>query len=230
MRKITALFLLTNCLFLFGIHFSHAQTVPSGQTVYVTDQFEITMRTGPTVQNKIIAMLATGTALHIIREEGDWLLVQSPTGIEGWILKRYVSPETPKSLVIEGLQKKYEAVLKTSKSATDKAGTLERENRELKVTLSQSQDELKKVKQTYDKLAAGSKDYLNLKEKFDTNLNKFNNATAELEQLRKENSELRSNENIRWFMIGAAVVALSWLIGYLMGKIRKRERGSSLYR
>ncbi len=80
MRSIkTVLFLVCNFI-LFGIAFSYAQTV------YVIDEFEVTMRTGPSIENKIIAMLPTGTKLQVIEEEGDWVLVRSPTGREGWVL------------------------------------------------------------------------------------------------------------------------------------------------
>ena len=82
--KKTVLLLVCNFI-IFGIAFSYAQTV------YVIDEFEVTMRTGPSIENKIIVMLPTGTKLQVIEEKGDWVLVRSPIGREGWVLKRYVS-------------------------------------------------------------------------------------------------------------------------------------------
>ena len=92
MRSIKTALFLVSILILLGIAFSYAQTV------YVTDEFEITMRTGPSIENKIIEMLSTGTKLQVVEERGDWILVKSPKNEEGWIFKRYASDETPKKI------------------------------------------------------------------------------------------------------------------------------------
>ncbi len=224
MRSIkTVLFLVCNFI-LFGIYFSYAQTV------YVIDEFEVTMRTGPSIENKIIAMLPTGTKLQVIEEEGDWVLVRSPTGREGWVLKRYASVETPKKIIVEQLKKKYKVALKNLEIETEKALTFEKENKELRVALNTSQEKLEKVKQDYTSLTNESKDFLKLKKEHTKNLANLRKATSGLEQLRKENEELRSSTNIRWFLSGAAVVIVSWLIGYIMGTIKRRSRSHSLYR
>ena len=223
MRSIkTVLFLVCNVI-VFGVAFSYAQTV------YVTDEFEVTMRTGPSSENKIIAMLPTGTKLQIVEEQGDWVLVQSPNGSEGWVLKRYASEETPKKIVIEQLQNKYNVALKNLEIETKKASTFGKENKELHVSLNSSQEKLEKVNKEYTSLIKESKDFLDLKKEHTTNLANYRKATLELEQLRKENEELRSSTNIIWFLSGAAVVIVSWLIGFIMGKIKGRNRRHSLY-
>lgn len=223
MRSIkTVLFLVCNFI-LFWVAFSYAQTV------YVTDEFEVTMRTGPSIENKIIAMLPTGTKLQVIEEKGDWILVQSLNGSEGWIFKRYASVETPKKIVIEQLQNKHMVALKNLEIETEKALTFGKENKELRVALNSSQKKLESVKQDYTSLINESKDFIDLKKEHTKNLTNLRKATSELDQLRKENEELRSSTNIIWFLSGAAVVIVSWLIGFVMGKIKGRSRRHSLY-
>ena len=39
---------------------------------YITDSFEITLRTGPSSQNKVIAMPASGEAVEILNSQDDW--------------------------------------------------------------------------------------------------------------------------------------------------------------
>ena len=223
MRSIKTVLLLVCNFILFGIAFSYAQTV------YVTDEFEVTMRTGPSIENKIIVMLPTGTKLQVIEEKEDWFLVRSSDGREGWVLKRYASGETPKKIIVEQLQKKYKGTLKNLEIETEKASTFETENKQLRVALNTSQEKLEKVKQDYTSLIIESKDFLKLKKEHTQNLANLRKATSELEQLRKENKELRSSTNVIWFLSGAAVVIISWLIGYVMGKIKRRSRSHSLY-
>jgi len=223
MRSIkTALFLV--CIFiLFETAYSHAQTV------YVKDEFEITMRSGASIEHKIIAMLPTGTKLQVVEEKGDWILVKSPTDQEGWILKRYASVETPKKIVIEQLQKKYQEGSNHLGIETEKALKLEKENKDLRSALTSNQREFEKVTNDYTGLMNESKDFLKLKEEHASSLSNLRKARAELMQLTKENEELRSSTNITWLLSGAAVVIVSWLIGFVMAKISRRGRSNSLY-
>jgi len=223
MRSIKIILFLV-CSFIFsGISFAHAQTV------YVTDEFEITLRTGPSIENKIIAMLPTGTRLEIVEERGDWIFVKDLNGREGWIFKRYATAETPKKFLVEQLQKRYQDVLKNLAIQTEKASTFEKEYNELQNDLNTSREQLEKIKRDYTGLINESKDFLQLKDEHATNLAGLRNATAELTRLRKENEDLRQSTNVIWFLSGAAVVIVSWLIGYIMGRIRRRSRSHSLY-
>lgn len=223
MRSIKIILFLVSNFFLFGISFAQAQTV------YVIDEFEITMRTGPSIENKIIAMLPTGTKLEIIEEKEDWILVRGPSGREGWILKRYASAETPRKILVEQLQNRYREALKNLETQTERASTLERENKELRTALNKSQEQLEGVKKNYTALMNESKDFLKLKNEHATNLTDLRKATSELTHLKKENEDLRYSTNIIWFLSGAGVVVVSWAIGYMMGRIRRRSHSHSLY-
>jgi SH3 domain protein len=219
---ISAAFCFVGIVMLFGIAF------PYSQTVYVTDEFEITMRTGGSIEHKVIAMLPSGTKLQVIKEKGDWILAKSPTDKEGWILKRYVSVEMPKKIKLAQLQKKYQEASKQVNMETEKALKVEKENKKLRSALNKIQGKFENVNKAHTNLIQESKDFLTLKKDHTSNVAKLRNATSELKQLRKENKDLRSSNNIKWFLSGAGVMFLSWLIGYLMGKTNKRSRKYSL--
>jgi len=187
------------------------------------------MRTGPSIENKIIAMLSTGTKLMVVEEKGDWILVKTSTDREGWILKRYASVEVSKKILIEQLRNKYQDTSKLLEIETEKALTFEKKNMELRKALNSSEKKFEKVNKDYLKLVDESKDFLDLKKEYTTNLTNLRKATSELTKLRKENEELRTSTNVIWFLSGAAVVIVSWLIGYVMGKIKRRSRSHSLY-
>ena len=218
---VSAAFCFVSTVGLFGIAF------PYPQTVYVTDEFEITMRTGRSIENKVIALLPSGTKLHVIKEQDNWILVKSPTDKEGWILKRYVSVETPKIMLAQ-LQEKYQEASKQLEMETEKALTFEKENKELQGDLTTIQGRFENVNKEYTNLINESKDFLTLKKNHTSSVAKLRNATSELKQLRKENKDLRLSNNIKWFLSGAGVMFVSWLIGYIMGKISRRSRKYSL--
>ena len=53
--------------------------IVSGQTVYITDEFEITLRTGMSTDNNIVKMLRSGEAVQLIEsdEETRYSLVET---------------------------------------------------------------------------------------------------------------------------------------------------------
>ena len=75
-------------------------TLPAGivcaETQYVSDQLIITLREGKGNEYKIIKTLKAGTPLEIIEENERYLKVRTESGSEGWVLKQYVTEETPK--------------------------------------------------------------------------------------------------------------------------------------
>jgi len=48
------------------------------ERAYVTDSFEITFRTGPGTNHKIMRMLSSGQPVEVVREEGEWSLAELP--------------------------------------------------------------------------------------------------------------------------------------------------------
>lgn len=66
------------------------------QDLYVSDYREVMVRTGPSLRNKIIAVLKTGDTVTLIREaEEDYHLVALPDDREGYILKGYLTEQIP---------------------------------------------------------------------------------------------------------------------------------------
>src|SRR5512135_2651730 len=72
---------------------------------YVTDSFEITLRTGPSNENKIIAMLFSGRPLDVLNTQGEWSQVKVLDGDkEGWVMSRYLVTRLPWEVQAKKLQ------------------------------------------------------------------------------------------------------------------------------
>ncbi len=67
----------------------------SAQQVWVSDQFEVMLRTGPSTSNAIERMLRSGTALEVLErdDEAGYSRVRTQAGTEGWVLTRYLMDE-----------------------------------------------------------------------------------------------------------------------------------------
>ncbi len=138
------------------------------ETKYVTDSFKITMRTGPSVQNKIIIMLQSGEHLEVIETQDDWSHVRVPKRqgdeSEGWVMSRYLIDRQP-------WEDQTKSLKKANSQLKDKLARIEKEWRE---TGGREKEASKGLKETsykfhtlqkrYDELKKGSSKYVELKE------------------------------------------------------------------
>ena len=70
-------------------------TTVSAEPAWVSDQFEITLRSGPSTSNAIQLMVDSGTRLEVLERDAEsgYSRVQTQGGTEGWVLTRYLMNE-----------------------------------------------------------------------------------------------------------------------------------------
>jgi SH3 domain protein len=206
-------------------------TRASAETAYITDIFKITLRSGPSTENKIIRMLSSGQAVEVLEAGDDWTHVRV-AGLkdeenEGWVLSRYLITRLPWDKQAASLEKE-NTELREKMGNTEKSykETLHKE-KEVSGELREVSEALKKVRNDYETLKAQSANYLKLKESYETNVTSLENAKKRLQAVTDENAQLRDSEQRRWFITGAAVLLGGFIVGLVLGKRQKRR--SSLY-
>ena len=92
------------------------------ETRYVTDELEVTLRSGQSTRNNIVRMLKSGTALEVLEDSGDtgYSLVRLPSGTEGWVLSRFLVNQPVARDVLPDVQRRYAALVESSKSTSAK--------------------------------------------------------------------------------------------------------------
>lgn len=218
--------------------FTMSVGIVCAETQYVSDQRIITMRTGQGNEYKIIEMLKTGTPLEIIEESEQYLKVRTKSGSEGWVLKQYITRETPKPEIIAGLEKeidrlntKIEQYKKDKESLQDELKTAKSNHnkkiRDLQQNVSssrgnaeQTSKELKEITEKYDALLSSSKDVVYLMKERDSLKASIGELQTKTEQLQKENDKLTHSQMIWWFVAGGGVFFVGWIIG----KISRQKR------
>ena len=179
------------------------------ETVYVKGVMKITMRTGPGVDHKIITMVKSGDSLEIIESNDAWSHVRSSKGREGWVLTRFVTPEVPVVLLVDGLKKK-------NTELSDLLERLKTENAELSGTRAK----LRNLEKSYALLKKESADFLGLEKKYEEATKGFQEQQEHIAALEKS----LGNEDIKWFLSGAGVL----VAGIFLGMSAKKKKRSSL--
>lgn len=200
----------------------------SAMGAYVTDSFQITLRSGPSTSHKILAMLESGQAVRVLQTREGWSEVQVQdgpgAGKRGWVLSRFLINRLPWEKQVQKLQEensRLKANLAGSESEWDR---LQSREKELTESLEKTTQELEALQKKYAELKEGAADYLRLKEEHEKLQQALAESQATLKKLANENETLRFSHNIKWFATGALVLLCGWIIGLLMGRARKKRR------
>ena len=169
-------------------------------TKYVTDEFEIMLRTGQSTQHEIRRQVKSGTPLVVLQESDGYTNVRMPNGVEGWVLSRYLMDQASGRDRLAALEKRHEKLKnKFDQAVAEEKASMEKEIQRLKeiakkpLELQRENDQLKaqlmQEKDRYDKLAT-------------------------------ESEVLKSPMKDRqWFVSGALVVIGSMIFGIILTRI-----------
>lgn len=228
-NKVTA-----QALRLFGLTLFLTVWLPSvsssAATLYVSDTtVEANLRTGVQRENRIIALLRPGTQLTLVQEEDGWAKVTLADGRTGWILKRYLSERPPWRVTAQKLATENEQL--RAQVANIKGGhqDLLQKNKELQKQMDLQQRELGKVRRDYEELKNSSTNYLNLKMAYENLQKGTRQSNAKLDKLEKAYGKLKTSTGIRWFLSGAGILLLGWILGSSVARLRRR-RSSDYYK
>lgn len=194
------------------------------EPIYVSDVQEITMRTGPGVDNKVVQTLRSGARIEKLREEGEWALIRAENGREGWVLKRYLSADIPSKVQFEEYRTRNAELIEKAGRIEAIIGKHEEESRQQARNLAALQAENTRLKQEYDLLSQANANVAELAKRHQ-DLKAANEATRqEAEKLARENQSLRDISDVKWFVAGAGVFFGGWVFGYLIGRsVRKKS-------
>ena len=218
--------------FMLGLVFLVSMAAQScwAATVYVSDSFEITLRTGPSIENKIIAMPSSGQPLEVLDAQDDWTQVRmhKPDGeiVEGWVLTRYLSTRMPWEARAEALSTENASLKENLAYAENRLKEATVREQDLADKLKENTEALEDVRAEYDSLRHRAADYIKLEAAYEANRSRLDAAEADVNRLTEEVKQLRSSKRNRWFLTGALVFFSGLIIGLVLGRQSRRRRSS----
>ena len=192
MKKFHHIILLTLGLCLMG------QTSWASKA-FVTDSFRISLRRGPSLENKILKFIPSGLPVEILESQDGWSYIHLSApergNMRGWVLSRYLITRLPWE---------------------DQAKSLIKETSQLEKRLTSIDNEWKKV------LKQDTAKYLKLKAAHEID-------QKTIQALSKENEALINTQRNNWFALGALVLLCGMMIGFVIGRRQKKSRESSYF-
>ena len=199
------------------------------QTSYVTDDFEIMFRAGPSVQNKIIRPLRSGTPIEVLREDAGngHAQIQTREGEIGYVLARFVTTALPARTQLQLLQEQLDKLSADPSGLRDLLIEAEDENRLLINENMSLATQLKESQDTIDEVSRASGGAVELSEQ-NKQLNKeVQQLLLQLDDIRIQNETLRDTSEQRTMMIAAALVLSGLFLGWLLSMAGRRRRNNS---
>jgi SH3 domain protein len=201
------------------------------RTMYVSDTFEIVVRSEKNAETgrNIIKLLPTGTAVEVVDMDDSWATVHLSDGRTGYTLKRYLLTRLPYKLMAERLQEEVEAQRDSLTTLTEQCTALQEEHRHLQQANAGRESQLTEVTQQYEQLRQGSAQYLQLKDDHAHLRQAHQQSQQQLAELNSAYLILKQSHNLFWFLGGAGVMLLGWVIGLFTGRWRGRRRRQDGY-
>ncbi len=197
------------------------------ETVYVSEDFEITMRTGPASDRKIISLVQSGKALELLEKGPEWSMVRDHNGKEGWVLNRYITPNQPCAMVLGRVRQDLDVLTAKYNDLKDNFDNLSAQKKATDADLSKNQKDRDELSTAYETLKKEAADFLKLKQR-------HKQVSADLEaektlsaKLDEENMQLKRSRIIQWVLTGGGIMLVGFFIG-LFSSSRRKSR-SSLY-
>jgi len=202
--------------------------VKAAETRYITDEFEVTMRSGTSTSNSIVRMLRSGEAVTVLEEDlvSKYSLVETADSKKGYVITRFLMPEPAARQTLQKLRDSFTQQQQDLQQQRGEIAELKQlleqeknDNVALKSTLRASEQELGEVRNA-------AENALNILEQNKQLQIVVDQLQQEKSSLSDDNMELRDSTRLDWFVRGGAVSLIAFVIGILITRIRWRKQDS----
>jgi SH3 domain protein len=190
-------------------------------TAYIVDSIKVALRAGPGNDQKSVGTVESGATVEVLNPGEEWSLVRLGNGTEGYLLTRYLTTVPPSRFRLDQLQEKNKALSAQAGNLVEENVRWKAENEKLAAAVSAGEKKIAALQDDFNALRKAAADVVALQSKADE-------LAAELEQKKQHIARLESgplaileDQNLYWFLAGAAVLLVGLLIGYVMKRPRR---------
>lgn len=195
-------------------------------TKYITDEFEVTLRSGTSTSNSIVRMLSSGEAVTLLEQNlaSKYSLVETADQKKGYILSRFLVDAVPAKDQLSELKttvQSQSSLLSEQKlqiqqqlEIIDQTGA---DNAVLKQTLIATEQQLSEIKSA----AENTLSILDRNRKLEATLTEL---VVEKDRLSAENLKLKDSTKMDYLIRGAIISFIAFLIGIVITRIRWRKQ------
>ena len=196
------------------------------QSVWVSDQFEVMLRSGPSTSNAIERMLPSGTSLEVIERDdtAGYSRVRTAAGTEGWVLTRYLMSEPSAREQLETLTRRLTSANSEGLSLSSQLDAVKGEYDAASRQISALESEKGRLEQELAEIKRTSANVLSINNQNKDLREQLANTEIQVATLQQQNRELTGQTTRYWFMTGALVLVVGMILGIWLPRIRWQRR------
>lgn len=190
-------------------------------SAYVTDNLEITLRSGQGNDFRIIRLLRSGTELQVLERGEAWTRVRVGSD-EGWVRSIYLQDAPGASARLEQVTTELQRLRQENRQLDEQLAEAQAELETITASNAELTDENQRMTQRLQEAGEG----LTLSDENKALRKDVIDLEREVQDLRREAARMAERERQDWFIAGAGVVVFGMLLGILVTRIRWRRRNT----
>ena len=193
---------------------------------WVSDQFEITLRSGPSTSNAISLMINSGARLEVLERDAEsgYSRVRTAGGTEGWVLTRYLMSEPSAREQLQTLSGQLTNANSRGTSLDSQLSSIRAEHDAANSSIRQLEREKAAVEQELAEIRRTAANVLAINEQNQSLMDQLTAAQIRADTLEQENRELTGQTTRYWFMTGALVLLVGIILGIWLPRVRWQRR------
>jgi len=198
----------------------------AAESVWVSDQFEVMLRTGPSTSNAIQLMVDSGTELEILGEDADagYTQVRTGGGTEGWVLSRYLMPEPSAREQLATLTQQLTSANAEGSSMGSQLGAIRSEYNNATSQIRRLEQEKASLQSEMDDITQKASNTLAIDRQNQNLRQQLTDAEIKVSILEQENEKLSGQTTRNWFITGALVLFAGVLLGLVLPRMKFQRR------
>ena len=216
-------------MFMFVLYVSFIPATAVAETRYVSDLLIISVREGQADDSTVIGYLKSDTPVDVIEENEAFVHIKTPENLEGWVKKKFLVSEKPKTVLIEELKLRIldledriillqqnpetNAQPELTSELNSKIDTLQGDIKNQKLMVSKLENELRQANKKYNELLERQKQSPDVSIELQALKEKNQELITELQHAKQKPQPSFFSGNIKWFLAGAGVLILGFIIG-----------------
>jgi SH3 domain protein len=201
----------------------------AGQTRYISDNIPVTLRSGPSLENRILKNLPAGTRVELVRadETSGYSQVRvASDGTQGWILTRYLTDEPVARDRLAAAEKALADARVRVKDLESQVASLTDELTSTQARLEQSATTNADVTGELEEIRRTAGNAMRLRDENESLKQRVAEAQQRVDRLTMQNTELASEGRQQWFLVGAGVLFGGIVIGLIAPNVKRKRRSS----
>jgi SH3 domain protein len=195
---------------------------------WVTDQLAVDMRRGQSNRHAITRMVPSGTAVELVQTDkaSGYSRIRTPSGVEGWVLSRYLLAQPPARLRLPELETRVSLLRDQQANLSGELQAVRRERDELRQRVSGLETSGRGMEVQLTEARMLSADTAKIAEQNRILGRKLATAERQVSDLGERNRALADQVRRDWFVAGAGVLGAGLALGLILPRIRWQKKNS----